>query len=429
MVDVKRRLFCLATAVAFTVLAGEAGAAEKGGPGLTGDWSGLRPQLAQDGIVFDLNLVFEGAYNPAGGERSRAQQAGQLSLGATGDLDKLLGIPDAKLKLVVTKREGNDLGADAGLNTLQQVQEVYGRGNIWRLTELSYEQGFADDTVDLKFGRVNPGNDFAMFSCDFENLTFCGAAPGNIAGDYWMNSPVSQWGARLKVYIAKGVYMQAGAYQIDRTDQENGRGFTLSAEGGRGTLIPVELGWYPSTKLPGSYKLGGWYKTGHESDPFLDINHRPQAITGDPALQRDGSFGAYVNFQQQVTGADGGDRGLTLFLNGLVADPRTVELDRQFAVGVSYAGPFEVRPQDTVALALGTTHVNGRVADGEAAYNETALTQMPVQRSEYVAELDYRAQATGWLTLDPNLQLIHYPGGDETASDAVVIGLKAALKL
>lgn len=417
----------LALPLGLLLLAQGAQADDQKGAGLTGDWGGARSELEREGLAINAALVFEGAYNATGGDRSRLDQAGQLSLGAKGDLEKLLGIPDAQLTVIVTKREGTDLGADTGLAPLQQVQEVYGRGNIWRLTELSYDQRFLDGGLDLKLGRINPGSDFAAFACDFENLTFCGAAPGNVAGDYWMNAPVSQWGTRAKAQLQETLYLEAGAYQVDPANAD--RGFHLGA-GGKGVLVPVELGWSPTERLPGTYKFGAWYSTANAADAILDMNRNLQIVTGAPALQRDDSFGGYVNFEQQVTGDEPGGRGLSLFLNALVGDRRTLALDRQMAIGASYAGPFESRPQDKIALALGVTHVNDRVHDAEVQSNALGLVP-PVaeQRSEYVGELDYQAKVTGWLSLDPNLQLIHDPGGDEDAQDALVIGLKAALTL
>jgi porin len=55
-----------------------------------------------------------------------------------------------------------------------------------------------DGAVDWKIGRITFGEDFASFSCDFQNLTFCGAQPSNLVGNYIYNWPVSQRATRLK---------------------------------------------------------------------------------------------------------------------------------------------------------------------------------------------------------------------------------------
>jgi porin len=87
---------------------------------------------------------------------------------------------------------------NAGLDTLQQVHEVFGRGQTRPLTQFWYDQKFIDGAVDWKIGRITFGEDFASFSCDFQNLTFCGAQPSNLVGNYIYNWPVSQRATRLK---------------------------------------------------------------------------------------------------------------------------------------------------------------------------------------------------------------------------------------
>ena len=58
---------------------------------------------------------------------------------------------------------------DAGLGTLQQVREVFGRGQTLRLTQFWYDQKFIDGVADWKTGRIT-FEDFASFSCDFQKL-------------------------------------------------------------------------------------------------------------------------------------------------------------------------------------------------------------------------------------------------------------------
>ena len=49
--------------------------------------------------------------------------------------------------------------------------------------------------------------------------------------------------------------------------------------------------------------------------------------------------------------------------------------------------------------------------------------------AEYLAEAYYSYRPRPWLSLSPNIQVIRYPGGQETRSAVVVFGLKAGLKL
>ena len=102
---------------------------------LTGEWGGLRTELRDEGIDLTAGYTSEFATNISGGTRKDATETGQFSFGATVDTDKLLGLKGGTLQTTITFRRGHDLDLRAGLGTLQQVQEVYGRGQTWRLTE------------------------------------------------------------------------------------------------------------------------------------------------------------------------------------------------------------------------------------------------------------------------------------------------------
>jgi porin len=104
---------------------------------LSGDWGGLRTRLHDEGVDLQLGYFSEPAFNAAGGERRLARYADQITADASFDLDKLFHWPQAIFKITLTDRNGDNLSADANLHTLNEVQEVYGRGDILRLTELS----------------------------------------------------------------------------------------------------------------------------------------------------------------------------------------------------------------------------------------------------------------------------------------------------
>jgi porin len=117
---------------------------------------------------------------------------------------------------------------------------------------------------------------------------------------------------------------------------------------------------------------------------------------------------------------------LTLFLNIVMADNRTSTTDRQIAAGLIYAGPFDARPQDDIGFAVGTTHVNDRVADAQAQQNAAGLGAVAVQDSEYAFELYYTFRPKTGLLIRPNLQYVHLPGGASENGDVLELGLKTS---
>jgi porin len=393
-------------------------------PWLLGDWNGLRTGLKKRGIDFQFGYTGEFAYNPTGGSETGATYTDQYAAGVTFDLDRLIGLSDAQFQTTLTERTGRNLSDDADLGTLQQVQEVYGRGQTIRLTDFWFQQKYADGLIDWKVGRIPVGEDFASFSCDFQNLTFCGSDPGNIVGDYIFNWPISQWATRLKLNLDGFGYFEAGVYDVNpKYLSLHDQVLPVFFPGSTGALIPVELAWLPTFgdgKLPGSYKFGAWYDTSTADDVVDDINGDPVALTGLPPLHRRGRYGGYINFQQQLT-AD-----LSVFVNAVVADRRTSTTDRQIAAGLIYTGPFSARPQDDVGFAAGTTHVNSRVADVQSLENALGRGPIAVQGSEYAFELYYTFRPDLGFLIRPNVQYIHHPGGTNQNDDVFVLGLKTS---
>jgi len=398
-------------------------------PYLFGDWDGGRTRLADAGVTFDLGYGGEAAHNFTGGTAQLTRYTGQWAFGASFDLDKLWGWHGASFQVSVSDRNGRNLGADASIGNNMLLQEVYGRGQTWHLSQFWLKQDFLGGKLTWKTGRATVGEDFAAFSCDFQNLSFCGAPPGNLVGGYWVNWPTSRWATVLKLYTTGQTYMQIGAYQVNPNYVDDSyarsKGMLPDFPGGTtGALIPLEFGWTPNLDgRPGSYKFGVWYNTSKGADLYYDFNHHPAGETGLAPLQRDGQYGAYINFQQQISG-DAGGSGASLFLNISQADRHTAATDRQIALGIRYKGPFG-RSQDMLGFAVGATDNNSRhFAYVEQHNARTGEDTVVGNGNEYVSELFYSWSPIPSIFLRPNLQYVLHPGGTSINSNAFVLGLK-----
>ncbi|NYD90587.1 carbohydrate porin [Sphingomonas melonis] len=396
-------------------------------PGLIGDWQEIRTRLGERGIGVTARYASESGYNVAGGDRKLFRETGQLDAGALLDLDKLVGLTGGAFQATLTWRRGRNLTADAGIDSLQQVQEVYGRGQTLRVTQLWYEQRIGS-RVEIKLGRTNPGEDFAVFSCHFMNLTFCGSQPGNLVGDYWQNWPIGQWGGRVRVDLPRDLYVQGGVYEINPRNLDNDF-FLWRFHGATGALIPVEVGWTRGGDdgHVGSYKVGAWLGTAKGDDVLFDVNRNPSVVTGLAPLQHTSRYGVYGTMQQQLTGESKDGKaltGLSMFANITQADRATSVTDNQVSVGLFYKGLVPAVPGDVLGVAAGRTNVNGRAATADRLIPGT-----PVRHAEYAAEVYYSIHPIDWLELRPNLQYIHHPGGIREAHDVGVLGMKAAITL
>src|SRR5215469_11882272 len=103
-------------------------------PYLFGDLG--RTKLKEQGIDIGLTLGNESVGNLSGGSRNTAADAGQLWFGAKLDMGKLAGIQGGTAGLTLVQRFGNNLNDEAGIPALQLTNEVFGRGDILRLTQL-----------------------------------------------------------------------------------------------------------------------------------------------------------------------------------------------------------------------------------------------------------------------------------------------------
>lgn len=398
-------------------------------PGLIGDWQEIRSRLGKRGIGVTARYASESGYNVAGGDRQLFRETGQFDAGVLLDLDKLVGLTGGAFQATVTWRRGRNLTADAGIDSLQQVQEIYGRGQTVRVTQLWYEQRLGQN-VEIKLGRTNPGEDFAVFSCHFMNLSFCGAQPGNLVGDYWQNWPVGQWGARIRVDLPRDLYVQGGVYEINPRNLD-ATFFIAHFKGATGALIPVELGWTRGGEgnggNVGSYKVGAWLGTADGDDVLLDVNRAPVIVTGLSPLQHSSRYGVYATMQQQLTGTSKDGKaltGLSMFANVTQADRATSVTDNQVSLGLFYKGLVPAVPGDVLGFGVARTNVNGRARTADRLVPGT-----PVRHAEYAAEVYYSIHPADWLELRPNLQYIHHPGGIREAADVGVLGLKAAITL
>ena len=142
--------------------------------------------------------------------------------------------------------------------------------------------------------------------------------------------------------------------------------------------------------------------------------------------------GFWLGAQQQVTSlASDHSRGLSVFANATLHDKKTNAIDNYVQAGVVYKGLFDARAKDDIGFALARVHVNPAYRrNAEARNRANALFDydnpafLPVQDTEYSAELYYGIHLAQWLTVRPNLQYIRHPGGVGHVDDALIGCLK-----
>src|ERR1700722_7391247 len=368
-------------------------------PHLLGEWPGIRSKLSDLGINVSITGVDEAVLNLSGGERI-AQEAGQVALQAEFDLQKSLGLRGTSFLVTLVDRWGRDAATDAGIPSLQLINEVFGRGNILRLEEFAWKQQWFDDRIATTVGRLAFGDEFFSFPCDFINLTFCPGQAGNVVGDYIYNWPVSQWAATAKGNFGSEGYVKAGMFDSNTdylSTKPNPALWPTFPDNSQGTIVPAEIAWTPKFgRLAGSYQFGGWWSNDTAANVATSINGEPILVSGLPGIPGRGRYGFSTVLQQQLTydpANPAPKNGLNAFFLATYADRRTSTLDYQIFGGLVKYGLGPWRPKDGYGIAVGTT------------------------------------QTTPWLNLKLDAQYVICPGGYTTPTNrnAFVLGVRTTV--
>lgn len=378
------------------------------GQTLTGDWGGTRSELAARGIAFRGDYVGEamGVVDGGYGETG-ARYAQQVRVGMDLDMGKLAGWDGGTLHVTLNDRRGRSTSVDFVGNRFP-IQEAYG-GQYTRLTELSYDQKFADGHSYFKLGYYAMGNQFGLHSLltHFVNAAFC-AHPLAMSGNSgWYNYPVARWGGEIAQQVSPALNVRTGWFQVNPNLGGNieRNAFRPFASGTTGSLFPVELTWTPGKggDHPGVYKFGGYYDTSRVARRGLE----PAATTG--------RHGGYVLAEQRLTReAADPERGLTAFAQYMVSDTDTAQIRRWYALGGVYQG-IGSRAQDSIALGYVGADINRRLIDARRASlvdagvpGDSPLYHL--SQAEELFELSYSVQVTPWLMIRPDVQYIVNPG-------------------
>jgi porin len=389
---------------------------------LFGDWMGARTALAERGIRFNMLFIADPFGNVTGGERRGASDYNLLGFGVTLRTDQLLGWRGGQFHVGFAVNFGNSLTKNYVGNAFPiQLADV--ADTHPRLTYLSYTQSLLDDKLSIRLGRTTinsvAGEEF-MGSRYFKAFTSVGVdlvplgpflnAPG--AFGY----PDTTWGARIKFAPVKRFYAMVGAYNGDPALKQGARhGLDFSLHGP--LFVIGEFGLRGSS---GNLKFGGYDNAG-TANTFLSPPDRPRQTSSDRR-------GVYVVGDHVLLrfGDPSQDRHLGLFgAFTAAADQRVNPFPYFFDTGLVMYGPSRRRPKDFIGFAA----VYGSYSSDLRRAEEIQPTSTGVQRFETVLELNYGWTIRPGLLLQPDLQYIVHPNGNERLPNALAIGLNIVINL
>jgi porin len=418
---------------------------------VTGDWWGLRTLLHNRGVDFNLDYFSEMAGNISGGKDNFSgypkglgqswAYTDQALFGVDLDFQKMIGWEGASFECYITKRTGENLSAWVNPNTLQLIQEVYGRGQTWRITDFWFKQTLFNDLLELKLGLMNMSQEFGGFyAFPFENLTFTSGITGNVAGYSMFTWPVSQWGTDLQWNATKTLSFRIGLFAFNNYWISSNYYMRLDNPGGTsGAVIPFEIDWKPKLPiwgkdLPGLWVLGAFGNTNHleTSGAAKSVLASAPGAAAFLGSTFEGDYGVYGSIWQQVTAPDPNrpKTGLSAFAGSIWLDPQTAYQNFQVFTGLYYWAPWSKRPYDSCGIATGYNRVSGNVRRAETGYVASHPgSGYGVQSNEFVEEIFYSFDVFHGANVQPDIQYIINPGGYKSATNIWVFGIQLSVPL
>ena len=406
---------------------------------LTGDWGGWRGQLAQNGVVVDIDYVSVMLRNTQGGFDTDFFGGGPLGVTVTMDTEKLIGHPGGTLFFdweyyswynhrFPPDGRFDPVGAYVDVNTnlidddqlkLNQVAQLY------------YRQQLLDDQLAVTFGKMDANVPFAAVQA-------AGAFQDSIAmytstlNPFIPTYPNEATGLVIEGNVTDSLVGKFGWFDGTTAGLNSVTGQQGPDTGPRGPetffhndghwllMTQWDLAWQLDDTRPGSVGVGAWVQTGLS----VTAGSNTDGVRDVP--------GWYIQWQQilwspsAAISADGG--GVAYFGQFGWSDPDKNPVHWSIETGVSATGVFCGRPADAVGLMFAHT----QFTDNPGIYQSTLPTGLPgpAGGSETSLEAFYLWQWTSWSYLQPGIMWVDTPGGGSPAplSDALLGYLLAGVE-
>lgn len=424
---------------------------------LTGDWGGARTELAEHGILFDLDVTQVLQGNAHGGKNTK----GALEYG--GSADYTLRLDTARMGLwpggLITLRGETQFGRSVNGNVgslgspnFKSLLPVPGDPGITTLSEYYLTQALSETFV-IVAGKMDltAAGDRNVFAGDTKHYTQFMNTAFNVNPVLFSAGPYTTMAAGVVLLPTKWLTISTLVADNDPDGAATMTGFNTAFHGRNWMTVMQEYAFAikPFDK-PGHQRFGWFYTTkdfiDFTGDPRLSLPGRSQNFgllpgrmgpfklpkpprwarairVGDNVLSADGpdkrpdDWGIYYNFDQYLyTEADDPTQGFGLFGRFGWSTGESNPIEEFYSIGLGGKGSIPCRDRDT--WGLGYYLIN--MSDD--------LPKMLGVDAEQGTELFYNIEVTPWLHISPNLQVIVDPGaGFQDRDVAVIYGMRAQM--
>lgn len=389
---------------------------------LTGHWFGLTDSLTEQGIDTATSVTQIYQQNTNGGistHRRAGRYSGSYDVELEADFEKLFGVTGGRLYMLTEGKWSKSAGInDPAVGSYFNVNGDGAPRRVIDVTELWYEQDFADREIRLRAGKIDLTCGFEHHNCpvSFDCSNYANDERSQFLNGALINNPTIPFpenGLGAALHYGPDAFWYASAAVADARADLRETGFDTTFDGDGYFFYIAETGITPllgSTNgaLPGAYRVGLWY------DP------QPRANTdlAEEGKSYRNDVGFYLTFDQMIVkeNADAEDsQGLGSFFRYGNANGKLNDVTNFWSTGFQYQGLLEDRDDDV----LGVGFAHGAFSDGAAA----AYTD----DYESAIEIYYSVQLTKWLVISPDFQYVTNPGGDKDVPNATVIGVRVQM--
>ena len=371
---------------------------------LTGEWGGARTWLEDHGVTFDViyaTEIFADASYPRAGNNSAF--TGHLDVAMTLDTEGLGLWPGGTFYAVGQLNHG--IGINTLVGSTSEVSNIEAIPYI-QLGEFFYEQQLFDEKITVRLGKQDANREFGTprFGGNFINNNFglipstpFPSYPTNGLGALLLVKPV-EWLA-LRAMLIEGK-PQVGSFGFDTAFQPDAGHFLIFGASAKHTFGPND-------RNTGTSSAGFFRQQGPMPD-LTDDSDQPRTF--------DSNYGFYAQHDERLfLHPENKDdpRCFTWITRFGWSQPDRTAMPLFVGSSLAFHG-IGSREDDTVGVGFG--------------YFTVAQQQngTPGPGSEFFVEAFYKWRLTHFISLQPDLQYYHTPGGD--GRDALLVGIRLKLK-
>lgn len=366
---------------------------------LTGDWGGLRNDLAKKGIVFDLSLTqaYQGVVD--GGKKEAWEYGGHGDLTIHVSTQKLGLWPGGFFTIEVEGNYNDSVNAYTGALMPANNSQMFPRpvSDNLNVPAFNFTQALSPYFAVMfgKFATLSTTagdmNEFAHGKGDtqFMNMAF------NLNPVVATTIPYSALAAGAIIFPTKNPEEATVSFMVMQTNgQSNVAGFSdldqnLLTFVGEGRVKTNFFG------LTGHQLLGAAYS--NKEYASIDQDSRVIIETGE-IDKRKGSWNIHYNFDQYLYEPKKGS-GIGIFGRFGVSDGNPNFMRYFYSIGIGGRGIIPGRPLDHFGMGYYYLEVNKPTFT-------THLEERSFLRDEYGFEAYYNCAVTPWMRLTPSVQIV-----------------------